>query len=80
MTATFDIFQMEPEGTVRWLEAAKSLEEAKSRVQELAAHTYGGYVILDQKTGNKLLIEHRADPESESPNNDPFSRGKSAGA
>jgi hypothetical protein len=60
MIYLFDIFQTETGGSVRWLEAAKTLEDAKARVQELALRSPGEYVVLDQKTGNKLVINSDA--------------------
>jgi hypothetical protein len=55
MTHPIDIFQMETAG-VRWLESAPNLEHAKARVKEFAANSPGEYVVLDQKTGNKIVI------------------------
>ena len=57
MTASFDIFQMEPEGAVCWLGAAETLEEAKARIQQLVAPGKAGFVIMDHNTGNKLVVE-----------------------
>ena len=56
MTLRFDIFQAEIRGTVRWLEAAATLEDAKARVQELAARSSGEFLIYNQETGDKLAI------------------------
>jgi hypothetical protein len=55
MLATFDIFRIESK-SVRWLETAGSLEEAKKLVQEFAAKVPAEYLVLNQQTGNKLLI------------------------
>jgi hemerythrin superfamily protein len=52
----FDIFQIESGGSVRWLETVDSLEEVKARVQELGLLSPREYIILDQQTGNKLVI------------------------
>jgi hypothetical protein len=57
MVDPFDIFQTETVGSLRWVEAAKSLEDAKARVQDLALRSPGEYIILDQKTGNKIAIK-----------------------
>jgi hypothetical protein len=57
MTAPFDIFQAETSGDVLWLESAVTLEEAHARVQELAAHSPGEYLLLNQKTGDKIVIK-----------------------
>jgi hypothetical protein len=55
MTHPIDIFRMEPTG-VRWLEASRSLEDAKARVKELAEKSPGEFVVLDQKTGSQVVI------------------------
>ena len=55
MTMPFDIFRMDRAG-VRWLESAESLDHAKTRVRELAASFPGEFILLDQKTGNKVVI------------------------
>jgi hypothetical protein len=60
MIVPFDIFQTEPGGSLRWLEAAETLEDAKTRAQELALRAPGEYVILDLKTGNKIVIKSDA--------------------
>ena len=52
----FDIFQNEADGSVLWRGAAATLEEAKTRVQELTASTPGLYIILSRQTGSKLII------------------------
>jgi hypothetical protein len=62
MTASFDIFRMEPEGSVCWLGAAETLEEAKERIRQLAASGEAEFVILDQNTGNRLIVELSLDP------------------
>ncbi len=44
MTTSFDIFRVENSG-VRWLEAAAGLEEAKSRVRQIAAKAPGEFLV-----------------------------------
>lgn len=56
MIYPFDIFQAETGGSVSWLEAAKTLEDAKARIQELALLSPGEYVVLNQNTGTKLVV------------------------
>jgi hypothetical protein len=56
MTPKLDIFRVET-GGVRWVEAVATLEGARARVQELAARSPGEYFLLDQETGNKLVIK-----------------------
>jgi hypothetical protein len=70
MTASFDIFRMEPEGSVCWLGAAETLEEAKERIRQLAASGEAGFVILDQNTGNRLIVELSLHPSDNRSNPD----------
>ncbi len=56
MTHPIDIFQVEATG-VCWVETAPNIEHAKARVKELAAKLPGEYVVLDQKTGHKIVIK-----------------------
>lgn len=56
-TIQFDVFQKEPTGTVLWRAAARTMEEATAHVQKLAVSAPGEYVILDMRTGNKLVID-----------------------
>jgi hypothetical protein len=56
-----DIFRMDRAG-VRWLESAESLDHAKTRIRELAESFPGEYILLDHKTGNKVVVNpDRAD-------------------
>jgi|HubBroStandDraft_2_1064218.scaffolds.fasta_scaffold357472_2 hypothetical protein len=57
MTAPFDIFQAESNGSVRWLGSAESIADAKARVQQHSATSPGEYLLLNQKTGSKLVIK-----------------------
>jgi hypothetical protein len=57
MIPPFDIFRTEASGTHLWLESARNLEDAKARIRELGADSPGEYLILSQKTGNKLVIK-----------------------
>jgi hypothetical protein len=56
VTHLLDIFRVETSG-VLWVESAATIEDAKARVQELAVGSPAEYIVLDQKTGNKLLIK-----------------------
>jgi hypothetical protein len=55
MTHRVDIFQVELQG-VRWLGSAETLERARSRLQELTPRPAGEYILLDQFTGNKIVL------------------------
>ncbi|HEY1470977.1 MAG TPA: hypothetical protein VGF61_18200 [Candidatus Acidoferrum sp.] len=52
----FDIFQVE-DGGVLWLGSADTIEDAKEQVRQMAARAPGKYLLFDQKTGTKLVIE-----------------------
>ena len=55
----FDIFQVEDSG-VLWLGSAATVEDAQEQVRQIAARAPGKYLLFDQKTGTKLVIEpHR---------------------
>jgi len=54
----FDIFKVQPEGSLRWLAAAASMETAKGRVKRLPP---GNYVIIaDQHPPKRISIKLRA--------------------
>ena len=57
MTAPFDIFENEKTGTVLWLGSAATIEEARARVNQFSARSAADYLILNQKTGNKVVIK-----------------------
>ncbi len=61
MVPLFDILRVLKDGAPLWMEAAQTLEEAKARVQQLAATQPGSYAIFSQKTGNKILITPEGD-------------------
>jgi hypothetical protein len=56
MLPTFDIFKVESDGH-RWMETAQNLARAQARVKVLAASSPGEYLILNQKTGEKISIK-----------------------
>lgn len=56
-TILFDIFQKEANGSVLWRASARTMEEATAHVHKFATSAPGEYVILDMRTGNKLVIE-----------------------
>ena len=50
---SFDIFRRDAVGDV-WVEAARDLDTAKSRLIELAAEAPGQYVIFNQRSGRMV--------------------------
>jgi len=55
MVPQFNVFRVEENG-LRWVESASSLATATARVRELAAHSLGEYLVVDQRTGEKYAI------------------------
>jgi hypothetical protein len=56
MTDLSDIFRVE-NNDLRWVESATTLEDVKARARELAVRSPAEYVLLDQKSGNKLVVK-----------------------
>lgn len=57
MIAPFDILKIDDNGELLWVEAAPDLDTAKERVRAMGSASPGRYVILSQRTGNKLPVE-----------------------
>jgi hypothetical protein len=57
MTPAFDIFRLESEENPQWLEAVATLVEAEKRARELATTTRARYLIFDQKTQQKHIVD-----------------------
>jgi hypothetical protein len=55
MVPSFDIFKMKS-GYVLWCEAATTIEEAQERIQELGLSSPGGYLIFNQRTGQRIPV------------------------
>lgn len=64
MIPPYDIFRTEPNGSSRWVEAASTLDEAKARIQAMAAISPGEYLIVSQRTGNKLVMKFNGADEA----------------
>lgn len=56
MIAQFDIFKKEPHGEHRWIEAAMDLDAAKTRVRVIGSTSPGEYMVVNQRTGNQIVI------------------------
>jgi hypothetical protein len=56
MNSSFDIFQMESDGSVLWQGLAPNIEEAKQRVKELQVGSPAQYMVISLRTGGKLFI------------------------
>jgi hypothetical protein len=54
VTLCYDIFRRGAAGDHIWVEAARDLESAKTRIIELAAEKPGQYVVLNQRNGRMV--------------------------
>lgn len=45
-----DILRREPDGSFIWMEAARDLEAAKARLEELVGAAPGEYFVFDQRS------------------------------
>ena len=54
----FDIFRVSENGSLLWVETAATLEAARSQVNGLQTTSAGDYVVVSQKTGNKMVIRY----------------------
>jgi hypothetical protein len=57
MTATFDIFEVEPGGSVMWRGSTAAFEEAKAFVEKLGKSRNTDYIIFSLKTGMKVVVK-----------------------
>ena len=57
MTAPFDVFQAESNGSFRWIGSAETLADAKARIQEHSMGSPSEYLLLNQQTGSKLVLK-----------------------
>jgi hypothetical protein len=56
MIPSFDIFKIDPDGRVLWCAAVENVVAAKTRIKKLAESSAGDYLILDQKTDQRVLV------------------------
>jgi len=56
MASSLDIVRIDPGGRVLWCGAVESFVAAKARIQKLELSSPGEYFILDQDTGNRVLV------------------------
>jgi hypothetical protein len=57
MVPLFDIFKLQKDRSLRWCEAADTLEAARIRVAALGELSPAEYVIFNQQTGQRVVIE-----------------------
>ena len=53
----FDIFQLQQDNSLRWCEATDTLEAAHARILVLGKSAPGQYIIVNQQSGQKLVID-----------------------
>ena len=53
---SFSVFKKRGDGSLQSVEGAEDLESAKERVEELAEFWPGPYVIVNEETGERLVI------------------------
>ena len=56
MIPAFDIFRIEPSGHVLWQGTQESFLTATKYVQRIAMSSPGQYLILNQTTGEKVVV------------------------
>ena len=56
MFQPLDIFKTDSDGSVLWRGAAEDFVAAKRRIEKLALSSPGEYLILDQDTGQRVLV------------------------
>ena len=69
MLVPFDIFKVEKDGSLRWCEAAETFEAARARIELLHASLAAAaqYVILNQETGQRTVVERSGPAPSQTP-------------
>lgn len=60
----FDIFKLEPDGQVLWLQAVGSLLEAEAQVEKLANEAGAKFIVLNQLTGMRYYFPPTATARS----------------
>jgi hypothetical protein len=54
----FDIFKISEDGSLLWVETAGTLEDARSQVNGFQTTLANDYVVLNQKTGSKIVLPY----------------------
>jgi len=57
MIHSFDIFKLQPGGRVRWQGTQESFLAAKKHIQKIILSSPGQYIILNQTTGEKVVLD-----------------------
>jgi hypothetical protein len=57
MIHPYDLFRLEPNGAVLWLAATPTFAEAQAAARQHALKKGGSYMIFDQVTRNRILLD-----------------------
>jgi hypothetical protein len=57
MTTPYDIFETDADGSVVWCGATETLADAEARVKMLAEMRGCRFIILNQETGGRVVIQ-----------------------
>ena len=60
MKAPYDILRKDALGTPIWVEAVENLEQAATRIRELADRLPGEYIVFSQKTSQFVTWDFSA--------------------
>jgi hypothetical protein len=58
MADPFDIFELDTKDAPLWLGAAATLAEAHATIRRHGADSSARYLVIDQKTGDKITVDH----------------------
>ena len=57
MTMPIDIFRLEDDTSLLWMEATDSIKTAQSRVADFIQKTPADYLIVSQATGEEIVMK-----------------------
>jgi hypothetical protein len=56
MADPFDLFEILAQDAVRWIGTAASLTDAEAAIRRATSESTGAYLILNQRTGRKVVF------------------------
>jgi len=66
MTPSFDVFKIDTFGDVLWHCAQESYLKATAYIQGISLSSPGQYLILNQITGDRVMVGHGASTQDDS--------------
>lgn len=69
MFPSFDVFQIDEHGRVAWRGFVESVVAAKATIRRLMLASPSDYLILDQSSGDRLVVPRNSDKLPEAPQN-----------